>query len=67
MVVYLERDLGGVVMHELGHALGLGHDSGGLMAAHYHPTQQQCVDNAAVQAVPAKRNLPLGQLHWCEI
>ncbi|MBL6614230.1 MAG: matrixin family metalloprotease [Reyranella sp.] len=54
-------------MHELGHVLGLGHDSGGLMAAHYRPTQQQCVDKAAVQAVAAKRNLPLGQLHWCEI
>ena len=70
MAVYLDRignrDLGGVVMHELGHVLGLGHDSGGLMATHYHPTAQQCVDKAAVQAVAAKRSLPLGQLNWCE-
>jgi hypothetical protein len=70
MAVYLDRvgtrDLGGVVMHELGHVLGLGHDSGGLMATHYHPTAQQCVDKAAVEAVAARRGLPLGQLNWCE-
>jgi hypothetical protein len=71
MVVYVERigrrDLGGVVMHELGHVLGLGHNpQGGLMAAHYHPTSQQCVDRATVEAVAARRGLPLAQLNWCE-
>ena len=70
MAVYVDRmghrDLGGVVMHELGHVLGLGHDSGGLMAAHYHPTSQQCVDKAAAHAVAAKRQLPVDQLNWCE-
>jgi Matrixin len=71
MVIYVERigrrDLGGVVMHELGHVLGLGHNpKGGLMAAHYHPTSQQCVDRATVEAVAAKRGLPLARLNWCE-
>jgi hypothetical protein len=71
MVIYVERigrrDLGGVVMHELGHVLGLGHSTkGGLMAAHYHATSQQCVDRATVEAVAAKRGLPLAQLNWCE-
>jgi hypothetical protein len=71
MVVYVERigrrDLGGVVMHELGHVLGLGHSTrGGLMAAHYHATSQQCVDRATVEAVAAKRGLPLARLNWCE-
>lgn len=70
IAVYMDRignrDLGGVVMHELGHVLGLGHDSGGLMAAHYHPTAQQCVDKAAVQAVAAARHLPPDRLNWCE-
>jgi Matrixin len=70
MTVYLDRlgkrDLGGVVLHELGHALGLGHDNGGgLMAARYHPSSQQCVDKSAAQAVAAKRALPVGQLNWC--
>jgi len=70
MTVYLDRlgkrDLGGVVMHELGHALGLGHDnSGGLMAARYHPSAQNCVDKSAVQAVAAKRGLQVDQLNWC--
>ena len=71
MVIYVERigrrDLGGVVMHELGHVLGLGHSSkGGLMAAHYHATSQQCVDRATVEAVAAKRGLPMARLNWCE-
>jgi Matrixin len=61
------RDLGGVVMHELGHVLGLGHNpKGGLMAAHYHPTSQQCIDRATVEAVAAKRGLPAASLNWCE-
>jgi hypothetical protein len=71
MAVYRDRvgnrDLGGVVMHELGHVLGLGHNGDGLMAAHYHPTAQQCVDKAAVEQVAVKRNLPPGQLNWCEM
>ena len=71
MVIYVERigrrDLGGVVMHELGHVLSLGHSTkGGLMAAHYHATSQQCVDRTTIEAVAAKRGLPLAQLNWCE-
>jgi hypothetical protein len=61
------RDLGGVVMHELGHVLGLGHSTkGGLMAAQYHPTSQRCVDRATVAAVATRRGLPLAQMNWCE-
>jgi hypothetical protein len=70
MIVYLDRigmrDLGSVVMHELGHVLGVGHGEKGLMAAHYHPTDQQCVDKATVTAVAAKRGLAVNQLNWCE-
>ena len=70
MIVYLDRigmrDLGSVVMHELGHVLGVGHGEKGLMAAHYHPTDQQCVDKATITAVAAKRRLAVNQLNWCE-
>ena len=31
-----------------------------------HPTSQQCIDKAAVQAVAAKRQLPITQLNWCQ-
>jgi hypothetical protein len=70
MDVYVQRvgrrDLGAIVMHELGHVLGLGHSTGpGLMAAHYHPTSQRCVDRTAIEAVAAKRGLPLARLNWC--
>jgi Putative peptidase family len=70
MIVYVDRigtrDLGGVVMHELGHVLGVGHGEKGLMAAHYHPTDQQCVDKATIAAVAAQRRLAVDQLNWCE-
>ena len=70
MIVYVDRigtrDLGSVVMHELGHVLGVGHGEKGLMAAHYHPTDQQCVDKATIAAVAAQRRLAVDQLNWCE-
>ena len=70
MIVYVDRigtrDLGSVVMHELGHVLGVGHGEKGLMAALYHPTDQQCVDKATIAAVAAKRRLAVDQLNWCE-
>jgi Putative peptidase family len=70
MIVYVDRigtrDLGSVVMHELGHVLGVGHGEKGLMAAHYHPADQQCIDKATIAAVAAKRQLAVDQLNWCE-
>jgi hypothetical protein len=70
MIVYVDRigtpDLGSVVLHELGHVLGVGHGEKGLMAAHYHPADQQCVDKATITAVAAKRRLAVDQLNWCE-
>jgi hypothetical protein len=60
------RDLTGVMMHEFGHVLGLGHDSHGrLMASHYSGNRQACIDLSAAQAVAAQRNLPLDELNWC--
>jgi hypothetical protein len=70
MIVYLDRigtrDLGSVIMHKLGHVLGVGHGEKGLMAAHYHPADQQCVDKATITALAAKRRLAVNQLNWCE-
>lgn len=71
VVVYVDRlagrDLVGVMRHELGHVLGLDHDPrGGLMATHYSPHDQQCVDRAAAEAIARLRKLALDQLNWCE-
>jgi hypothetical protein len=70
MIVYVDRigtrDLGSVVLHELGHVLGVGHGERGLMAAHYHPADQQCIDKATIAAIAARRRLAVDQLNWCE-
>ncbi len=59
------RDLTGVVMHELGHVLGAGHDGAGLMAPVYNPNSGHCIDHDAAALVAAAQHLPLAQLNWC--
>jgi Matrixin len=71
VIVYVDRlggrDLVGVMRHELGHVLGLGHDpKGGLMSTRYTANNQQCIDKAAAEAIAANRKLPVAELNWCE-
>ena len=71
VIVYVDRlgtrDLVSVMRHELGHVLGLGHDPNGrLMSSQYRAHNQQCIDQAAAEAVAASRTLPAAALNWCE-
>ncbi len=71
VIVYVDRvrgyDLVGVMRHELGHVLRLGHDPNGrLMSPRYTARNQQCIDRAAAEAVAANRKLPIAELNWCE-
>jgi hypothetical protein len=71
MVIYVDRigtrDLRGIVLHELGHVLGLDHDPrGNLMSARYSSIAGQCVDEPTAERVAALRKLPLAGLNWCE-
>ena len=60
------RDLNGIMLHEMGHALGLDHDAKGLlMHAHYASHKQQCIDRSAVHALAIQRRLPFDDLNWC--
>lgn len=56
-----------VMMHELGHALGLPQlgSRGYLMSPTYSGTDQICIDKATVEEVAALRGLPLNELNWC--
>jgi hypothetical protein len=71
IMLYLDRigsrDIGAVMLHELGHALGLAHDRPGrLMAAQYDPHDQNCVDYPALAQVAALHHLVLRELRWCD-
>lgn len=70
LMVYLDRIRGryldGIMLHELGHVLGLQHEgSRGLMAAEYNPHDQKCVDYPALAQVAELHNLVLRELKWC--
>ena len=61
-------DLNGVILHELGHVLGAGHDdsaNGHLMASVYQPGNGHCIDQGAVAMVANAQRLPLSRLNWC--
>jgi hypothetical protein len=60
------RDLGGIMMHEFGHAFGVSHDAGSqLMHPYYTGDKQRCIDKGAVRAVAAAQNLDFSRLNWC--
>ena len=55
-----------IVLHELGHTLGLQHDSRShLMSAHYWGDDQKCIDLVTVEQLSAILHLPRDELNWC--
>jgi hypothetical protein len=60
------RDLKALMLHELGHMLGLPHANAGVMSPDYDLIGWRCIDKTTATALAIKRNLPLGQFNWCE-
>jgi hypothetical protein len=70
LMVFLNRlgnkDLGMVVMHELGHVLGIGHQPHGLMSTHYRFDEFRCIDDSTIAALAQLRGLPMERFNWCQ-
>jgi Matrixin len=65
--VSTEQRLHGVVLHELGHILGLPHinDQPSIMQAVYHPNNYQCIDEWAMQQIAIRWQVPYAELNHC--
>jgi hypothetical protein len=59
------RDLAGVMLHEIGHVLGAGHDAGGQLMAPVYDRSNQCIDRGAVAMVAHAQRLPAERMNWC--
>ena len=55
-----------VMLHELGHVLGLNHNPRSrLMSTDYVLDKQGCVDKVTVETLATHKQLPLNELNWC--
>lgn len=57
--------MSGVMMHEIGHALGASHREAGLMFQHYRKEMYSCIDFATVKQVSDYQKIRLDYLNHC--
>lgn len=62
---FYEKDTKGILLHELGHALGAQHLPGTLMDAEWAPNRYMCPDMDTVAQVAAYNRVSIELLSWC--
>jgi hypothetical protein len=55
----------GIILHELGHALGAQHVPGTLMNEQYIISDSDCPDSTTVAQIAAYNRVDIGMLGWC--
>lgn len=60
-----ERDVSGILQHEIGHALGAQHAVGTLMDPVWHYGSYSCPDRTTVLQVAAWNRIDASTLSWC--
>lgn len=59
------KDVMGVMLHEIGHLLGANHVDEDLMYNHYTESGYQCIDYKAIDEVAKYQHLPIDNLNYC--
>jgi hypothetical protein len=56
----------GVIMHEIGHLMGVEHMEGTLMSAYFNKVPMICLDYGVMKAVGEKWGIGIERLNYCK-
>jgi hypothetical protein len=59
------EDLEIIMLHEIGHLLGSGHNTSYLMAKHFDRDHMQCIDYFTLSNVASFQHIQLNRLNYC--
>ena len=61
----LDQDLPYLLMHEIGHAMGINHSTHGLMMPYYHKEDYRCIDAGTAGEISRVWGMEKKELNYC--